>query len=328
MSFSFRRSNIKALLGVEGVSPDENSRAIKVGAYLSYAVFLALLVVIVQLVLDYSDTLQDSFWISVLVWVVFTLELVVNLWLVDDRKRYIQHNWLNVLIIIFVFPWFNYGSDWAAILRGLRLVLFLRVVLDVFADVVNLLKQNSFGLVLSGAFFFIILAGAIFSVIEEVDFTDGVWYALVTITTVGYGDMVPLTGEGRLFGGALIIIGVILFSLVMANISAFLIGSEQKAREKDILSHVKKMQDHLDVQAELNEKRLTEILIEMSTKVDDLEKRMQAFHAERFDSSLGLLDKRVRLEKEQILQKMRQENERILSELRRTVSKLEGDKKT
>ncbi|MDG4813342.1 ion channel [Hydrogenovibrio sp. 3SP14C1] len=328
MSFNLRRSNIKALLGVEGVSPNENARAVKVGAYLSYAVFLALLVVVIQLVLDYSDTLQDSFWISVLVWGVFTTELVVNLWLVDDRKRYIQHNWLNVLIIILVFPWFDYGNDWAAILRGLRLVLFLRVVLDVFADVVNLLKQNSFGLVLSGAFFFIILAGAIFSVIEEVDFTDGVWYALVTITTVGYGDIVPLTGEGRLFGAALIIIGVILFSLVMANISAFLIGSEQKEREKDILNHIKKMQDHLDVQAELNEKRLSEVLSEMSTKVDGLEKRMQSFHAERFDNSLGYLDKRVRLEKEEILQKMRQENEALLSELRRTISKVSDNKKT
>lgn len=328
MSFNLRRVNIKAFLGVEGVSSFENARAIKVGSYLSYAVFLALLIVVIQLVLDYSDTIQDGFWVSVLVWMVFTTELVINLWLVDDRKRYLKHNWLNVLIIIIVFPWFSYGSEWAAILRGLRLLLFLRVVLDVFGDVVNLLKQNSFGLVLAGAFFFIILAGAIFSVIEEVDFADGVWYALVTITTVGYGDMVPLTGEGRLFGGALIIIGVVLFSLVMANISAFLIGSEQKEREKDILNHVKKMQDHLDVQAELNEKRLAEILTEMSSKVDDLEKRMQAFHAERFDTSLGLLDKKVRMEKEEILQKMRQENEAVLSELRRTALKKEDNKKT
>ena len=39
-------------------------------------------------------------------------------------------------------------------------------------------------------------------------FPDALWWALTTVTTVGYGDRCPITGEGRIIGGILMVVGI------------------------------------------------------------------------------------------------------------------------
>jgi voltage-gated potassium channel len=319
--------NLKAIIGVEGVSQFEGEKAVRVGRYFSYAVFVALLVVVVQLVLDYADHDRDSIWISAMVWGVFASELVVNLWLVRDKKRYLLHNWLNVLIVILVFPWIDYGGHWAAIFRALRLLLFLRVMSDVFIDVVLLLKRNNFGVVLVVYVVFVVVSGAIFAALEDTTFSNGLWYSLVTVTTIGYGDVVPVTEKGRAFGTVLIVFGVVLFSLVTANISAFLIGSDQKEREKDILKNVKLLQSHLDKQTELNKVHSDEALQKVSESVEEVGRRMKQFHTENIGHGLDSLEVKRREEHDFLLQQIRRENERTLAEVRSLVSDLKKDKK-
>ncbi len=52
---------------------------------------------------------------------------------------------------------------------------------------------------------------------------DALWWALCTISTVGYGDVFPMTGEGRIFGSFLIIVGVMFFLVVMAIIASTMV---------------------------------------------------------------------------------------------------------
>lgn len=69
------------------------------------------------------------------------------------------------------------------------------------------------------------------------DYFDSLWWALCTVTTVGFGDITPVTFEGRLVGMALMIIGVILYVSTMA-ILATIITSElaQEVAEADQLT--------------------------------------------------------------------------------------------
>jgi len=60
------------------------------------------------------------------------------------------------------------------------------------------------------------------------------------MATVGYGDVVPHTGAGRLFASLVVLFGVVLISLLTANLAAFFIGSdvekiEHEERESDRL---------------------------------------------------------------------------------------------
>jgi len=57
---------------------------------------------------------------------------------------------------------------------------------------------------------------------------DGIWWAIVTVTDVGYGDYVPVTFWGRLIGVILMTTGVVLFSLVVAILSSRVFRHESR----------------------------------------------------------------------------------------------------
>lgn len=289
-----KQVNLRAILGVEGVHPEESDFAINVGRVFSIAVVLALIAVLIQLVLGLARDHQGDFYVTVGVWAVFAAELAVNLVLVKNKKRYLLHNWLNVAIVVFAFPWLNYGSEWAAILRTLRFMLLIRVVVDIFWDVVLILKRNNFWLVLLAETVLIIVSGAIFAALENRDFATGVWYSLVTITTVGYGDVVPYTEKGRIFGTILIVFGVIFFSLITANIAAFLVGAEQRRTEKEILDYVKTTKFQLEEQSQVHEKRMNHILVQLTEKLDTIESEIeQRQHTQRLSNRVTEFEEKL-----------------------------------
>ncbi len=264
----------KAIIGIAGVSYKENAKAKRVGAQFEILVLLALFAVFFQLLLIYSDSGVQTDWVSTLVWFVFAAELVVNLINVTHPLRYVRQNWMNVLIVVVAFPWIDWGSDWAVVIRSLRLLLFLRFFAHFYKDVVAILKRHKLGQILIGAAFLILAAGGIFSYIEDRTLMDGLWYALVTVTTVGYGDVVPTTEAGRVFGTFLIIFGVVLFSLVTANISAFLIGSIEQKQEKDILDYAASMEERLEKQSEESQRHVELIMAHMTKEIHDLKKEI------------------------------------------------------
>jgi voltage-gated potassium channel len=75
------------------------------------------------------------------------------------------------------------------------------------------------------------LAGFVATLVDEEDFpsfADGVWWAIVTLATVGYGDIVPTTSWGRVVGSALIIFGVTFLSFLTAIVTSLFISTDQE----------------------------------------------------------------------------------------------------
>jgi voltage-gated potassium channel len=88
----------------------------------------------------------------------------------------------------------------------------------------KILSRNHLGMTLMVSFIIVIMSGTLMALIDPNIETplDGIWWAWVTITTVGYGDIVLGSTAGRLFGSALIILlGIALFSMLTASFSAF-----------------------------------------------------------------------------------------------------------
>lgn len=271
---------INALLGVAGVNTTESVKAKRVGRLFEFLVLLALLVVFAQVLMLFSESLIQSSWVTNAIWLVFFLELIVNLYNVENKARYLKENWLNVIIVLIAFPGVNWGSDWAVVVRSLRLLLFVRFFTGFMKDIVAILNRNRFGQILVASAFIILGAGALFSYIEDRALWDGVWYALVTITTVGYGDVVPVSDYGRVFGVVLILFGVVFFSLVTANISAFLIGSDQRKVEKDILHYMKSSEKRVAEQQALNDENFERMIFHMSSEIEQLRTEIKAMHEE------------------------------------------------
>jgi voltage-gated potassium channel len=81
------------------------------------------------------------------------------------------------------------------------------------------------------------LAGFVVTLIDREDFPtfgDGVWWAIVTLATVGYGDIVPHTAWGRVVGSVVIIFGVTFLSFLTATVTSYFVTSQQeRAAERE-----------------------------------------------------------------------------------------------
>ena len=103
--------------------------------------------------------------------------------------------------------------------------------------------------VLSLILFFIVIFGFIFFITEPdvKSFSDGLWWALVTITTVGYGDITPMTSIGRLVASALMFLGLGLIASLTAVISVKFIQSfVDHHTNDDVLEKLEEMQEDID----------------------------------------------------------------------------------
>lgn len=87
----------------------------------------------------------------------------------------------------------------------------------------ELLKQKRFQLVLTGLAALAVVLGVLIVPIEQAgggklirSVDDGLWWAVTTVTGVGYGDVYPMTGGGRVVGVILEIVGVLTFGLLVA----------------------------------------------------------------------------------------------------------------
>jgi voltage-gated potassium channel len=67
---------------------------------------------------------------------------------------------------------------------------------------------------------------------------DGLWFAITTVTGVGYGDMVPVTVLGRIVASVLEVFGVVLFGSVMAFVSVELLRYQEDFNMRRILERI------------------------------------------------------------------------------------------
>jgi voltage-gated potassium channel len=74
-------------------------------------------------------------------------------------------------------------------------------------------------------------------------YPDALWWAVTTITTVGYGDRFPMSPAGRGVAVVLMIAGIAMFGVITATIAAYFV--EQKA-EEDVASRLDQIMDRLD----------------------------------------------------------------------------------
>jgi len=84
-----------------------------------------------------------------------------------------------------------------------------------------------------------VLTGLIAHLIDRKDFHTfgiGVWWAIVTLGTVGYGDVVPHTGWGRFLGGVVIVCGVTFISFLIAIVTSLFIDAHRADEEEAMLA--------------------------------------------------------------------------------------------
>ncbi len=67
---------------------------------------------------------------------------------------------------------------------------------------------------------------------------DALWWGITTMTTVGYGDIYPVTAEGRIAASILMILGIGLYSAITATVTSFLISGDRSSGLADQLERL------------------------------------------------------------------------------------------
>jgi voltage-gated potassium channel len=70
---------------------------------------------------------------------------------------------------------------------------------------------------------------------------DALWWGIVTLTSVGYGDITPVTPEGRLAGAVLMILGVTLFAAITGTITSYIVVTETSGPSISIPEQIRQL---------------------------------------------------------------------------------------
>ena len=123
----------------------------------------------------------------------------------------------------------------------------------------------------------IVSFGFVFYLVEPQikTFGDGIWWALVTITTVGYGDITPDTALGRFIAGTLMFVGLGLIATVTAIVSAkFVQNYVDHHTNDDVLEKLEELESEIEKLKELEEDEL-EKLSDLDSEIQDIKNKFQ-----------------------------------------------------
>ena len=167
---------------------------------------------------------------------IFLYDFFHRLFKSNDKLRYMRWAWIDVISSIPAFPLLRVGRA-VRIVRVLRLLRGVRSVKTIEGTLFANLAKGT----LASAFFactLLVVFSSLAILHVETDATsniksadDALWWAVETVTTVGYGDRFPTTTEGRLIGVALMSAGVGLFAVLAAAFAAWFLtpdGSKKK----------------------------------------------------------------------------------------------------
>lgn len=199
---------------------------------------------LLDLISDRLTSLDRTFLFTVnlVVFIAFLADYLVGFLLTRSRRSYARSHLGSFLIVVAQLLALLPVLGVLGVLRGARAIRPLIAVTRLIGLAIvarqtgrDFLRRRAASIAFSIAGFTLVSSAVAFTLAEDVgagrridSFFDALWWSIATITTVGYGDIYPVTGAGRVIAAFTMIVGIASLSVVTARIAAFLISNEAK----------------------------------------------------------------------------------------------------
>ena len=178
--------------------------------------------------------------VNLTVFLAYAVDYVVEFLVTPEKGRYVRSEWSSLLIVIAQLFAVLPAMSFLGFLRGARA---LRVVSS-FTRIIGIsmasrsqgreiLKKRATSFAFGLAGFTLITSAVGFTLAEDVgkdgrvhSFFDALWWSGATITTVGYGDIYPITAAGKIIALFTMLVGISTLAVVTAKIAQFLIKED------------------------------------------------------------------------------------------------------
>lgn len=163
-------------------------------------------------------------WVS---WIAFASDLLFGIYSSGERWMYVKRHPFEIATVVLPF---------LRPLRLLRIISFGSLVLQKvavgkqIAITVRVLLASAFLAYISAVQVTIVERAVPGSNIKSL--SDGIWWAITTVTTVGYGDRFPTTSTGRFLAVCLMLVGISLMGVITASVAAWFVRMSQDGAEQ------------------------------------------------------------------------------------------------
>lgn len=225
-------------------------------------------------------------------WSVIAVEFLLILRITPNRRALTARSWVDVTVLILTLPALpNILTGLGLVSREssievLDLLLLLRLALVIVR--VRLGPRRLFGAFGLGygmalLFFLVLTGGSLLSLEEDYSLPEGIWWAVVTVSTVGYGDVVPDTALGRILATVLILLGISFIALLTGAIAARVTSPESHKDTEEVMGELQEqkartllMQNELSQLADqVKDRNVSGELRSLNDRLDDLERLLR-----------------------------------------------------
>lgn len=181
------------------------------------------------------DTRQVLIGLDFIICSIFMLQLGIDLIRAEDRVAFMKRHWIDFVASIPMIEPLRY----ARLVQILRVVLGIHTSRNLYSQLLSNRRETTFASIIFLLIMLLTIGSSLMLLIERnspdaniQSGADALWWALVTISTVGYGDHYPVTDGGKILAGTLIICGVGVFGMISGLVTSFLTSPTSMQNER------------------------------------------------------------------------------------------------
>lgn len=246
---------------------------------------LSLLSVVIVLTMTFGNLDHETdrllFFIDTTICLIFMAHFFVGLYRANNKLFYIKHHWIDFVASIPAIE----ALRIARVFQILRVIRLIRMSRSLLLPLIKQRKQATVASLLVAMVTILTFASIIILIVESG--TEGaniqtaeqaIWWALVTISTVGYGDYYPVSTAGHIVGGVVIVSGVSFFGVISGYMASVFVAPDETERQEAQNAHKAEIKSELELalaRMEENQAQMERNQAQMLAKIAELKQTLE-----------------------------------------------------